>query len=164
MALTNSQYQSIIGDYDRIRDNNRFTLEARKQQVFQAVPEYRELEDSVSSESVSAARAVLEGETTARERLRRSLTKIRQRQNSFWKLPVSRRIILSPSITVLFAGTQDMSPPLTVGSRNAPVFVSGKFPYYIPNLIFRTWWHGKTFPPSPRNIIRVRICSILSLP
>ena len=80
MALTNSQYQSIIGDYDRIRDNNRFTLEARKQQVFQAVPEYRELEDSVSSESVSAARAVLEGETTARERLRRSLTKIRQRQ------------------------------------------------------------------------------------
>ena len=80
MALTNSQYQSIIGDYDRIRDHNRFILETRKQQVFQAVPEYRELEDSVSSESVSAAKAMLEGETTARERLHRSLAEIRQRQ------------------------------------------------------------------------------------
>lgn len=80
MALTNSQYQSIIGDYDRIRDNNRFILETRKQQVFQAVPEYRELEDSVSSESVSAAKSMLEGETTARERLHRSLAEIRQRQ------------------------------------------------------------------------------------
>lgn len=80
MALTNSQYQSIIRDYDRIRDNNRFTLETRKVQVWQAAPEYRELEDSVSSLSVSAARSVLEGDTKAREELRESLSKIRQRQ------------------------------------------------------------------------------------
>lgn len=80
MALTNSQYQSIIRDYERIRDNNRFTLEARKTQVYQAVPEYRELEDSVSSLSVSATRSVLEGETDAPQKLRRSLSEIRQRQ------------------------------------------------------------------------------------
>lgn len=80
MALTNSQYQSIIRDYDRLRDNNRFTLETRKEQVWQAAPEYRELEDSVSSLSVSAARSVLEGDAKAREELRDSLSKIRQRQ------------------------------------------------------------------------------------
>lgn len=80
MALTNSQYQSIIRDYDRIRDNNRFTLETRREQVCQAVPEYRDLEDSVSSLSVSAARSVLEGETDARDSLRKSLSEIRRRQ------------------------------------------------------------------------------------
>lgn len=80
MALTNSQYQSIIRDYDHIRDNNRFVLETRREQVRQAVPEYSALEDSVSSLSVSAARSMLDGETDARDRLRKSLSEIRQRQ------------------------------------------------------------------------------------
>ena len=80
MSLTNSQYQSIIRDYDRIRDNNRFALDLRKEQVWQAAPEYRELEDSVSSLSVSAARSALEGDSKAHERLRESLSEIRQRQ------------------------------------------------------------------------------------
>ena len=80
MALTNSQYQSIIRDYDHIRDNNRFVLETRREQVRQAVPEYSALEDSVSSLSVSAARSVLDGETDARDRLRKSLSEIRQQQ------------------------------------------------------------------------------------
>ncbi|MCM1058005.1 MAG: ATP-binding protein [Firmicutes bacterium] len=80
MALTNSQYQSIIRDYDSIRDNNRFTLDSRREQVWQAVPEYRTLEESVSSLSVSAARSMLDGETDARNRLHKALAEIKQRQ------------------------------------------------------------------------------------
>ncbi len=80
MALTNSQYQSIIRDYERIRDDNRFLMESRMGQVCQAVPEYRSLEDSVSSLSVSAVRLMLEGDEQARGRLHDSLSKIRQRQ------------------------------------------------------------------------------------
>ncbi|MCM1191430.1 MAG: ATP-binding protein [Butyrivibrio sp.] len=80
MALTNSQYQAIIRDYDSIRDNNRFVLETRQEQVWQAVPEYRALEESIGSLSVSAARAMLEGETDARDRLHKSLAEIKQRQ------------------------------------------------------------------------------------
>lgn len=80
MALTNSQYQSIIEEYDRIRDNNRHILEARREEVYQALPEYHELEDSVSSLSVSAAKSMLEGDENARDRLRKSLAEIRYRQ------------------------------------------------------------------------------------
>lgn len=80
MALTNSQYQSIIRDYDHIRDNNRFALETRQEQVWNTVPEYRALEESVSSLSVSAARSMLDGETDARDRLHKSLSDIKRRQ------------------------------------------------------------------------------------
>lgn len=80
MALTNSQYQSIIRDYDYIRDNNRFALEKRREQVRRAVPEYFVLEESVSSLSVSAARAILEDGEDARGDLRRSLSDIKSRQ------------------------------------------------------------------------------------
>lgn len=80
MALTNSQYQSIIEDYDRIRDNNRYLLETRREEIYRALPEYHELEDSVSSLSVSAARSMLEGDGNAGTRLRKSLSDVRCRQ------------------------------------------------------------------------------------
>lgn len=81
MALTNAQYQSIIRDYERIRDDNRFDLEARKELVRQTLPEYHDLEDSVSSLSAAAARLTLEGDENALSRLHDSLSDIRQRQS-----------------------------------------------------------------------------------
>ena len=82
MALNNAQYESIIRDYENIRDANRHTLESRKAEVYQAVPEYRELEDSISTLSVSAAKAMLAGDDNARDRLHDSLLHIRQRQQA----------------------------------------------------------------------------------
>lgn len=80
MALTNSQYESIIRDYEKIRDDNRYLLESRKEQIYQSIPEYRDLENSVSSLSVSAAKSMLAGDDNAQDRLHQSLIKIRQRQ------------------------------------------------------------------------------------
>ncbi len=82
MALNNAQYESIIRDYENIRDANRHTLESRKAEVYQTVPEYRELEDSISTLSVSAAKAMLAGDDNARDRLHDSLLHIRQRQQA----------------------------------------------------------------------------------
>ena len=82
MALNNAQYESIIRDYEHIRDTNRHTLESRKAEVYQAIPEYRELEDSISTLSVSAAKAMLAGDDSARDRLHDSLLHIRQRQQA----------------------------------------------------------------------------------
>ena len=80
MALTNSQYESIIRDYERTRDANRYLLESRKEQVYQTLPEYWDLEESVSSLSVSAAKAMLGGDEQAPGRLHENLLKIKQRQ------------------------------------------------------------------------------------
>lgn len=80
MALSNSQYEAIIKKYERTRDNNRYTLELRKEQVYASLPDYRELADSVSTLSVASARRMLEGDGTALEELRRKLSEISLRQ------------------------------------------------------------------------------------
>lgn len=80
MALSNSQYESIIKGYERTRDANRLLLESRQRQVCQAIPGYRDLADSVSTLSVACARRLLEGEDGALPRLHEELGAIRARQ------------------------------------------------------------------------------------
>lgn len=80
MALTNSQYQSIIRDYDHIRDNHRFALETRREQVRKVVPDYFVLEEAIGSLSVSAVRAMLEDGEDTRDGFRTRLSDIKYRQ------------------------------------------------------------------------------------
>lgn len=82
MSLTNSQYESILRDYDRLRDGNRRLLETRREEVYRTVAGYRELEDSVSSLSVSAARASLSGDQDAPRKLRQSLAELALRRKA----------------------------------------------------------------------------------
>lgn len=82
MALSSSQFESIIKGYERTRDHNRHILEARTKQIYDTIPGYRELDESVSGLSVSAAKLMLSGDDTASERLKRELADIaRQRSD-----------------------------------------------------------------------------------
>lgn len=81
MALTNSQYETILKGYERIRDNNRLLLEKRREQVYNIVPGFRELEDSISTLSVAGARRMLEGDEQALNRLHEELQEIVSRQH-----------------------------------------------------------------------------------
>lgn len=76
MALSNAQYESIIKEYERTRDINRADLEARKEEIYSAIPEYVQLEDSVSTLSVESARRMLEGDESALLDLRKQLAEI----------------------------------------------------------------------------------------
>lgn len=82
MALTNSQYETIMREYELIRDRNRHLFETRMQEIYTAIPEYGELDASVASLSVSAAKDLLDGDETARLRLHDSLNEIRNRQQA----------------------------------------------------------------------------------
>ncbi len=82
MALTNTQYESIIRGYERTRDINRHLLNERRSQVYEQLPEYRDLEDSVASLSANAARQLLSGDDTASERLRVQLAELRERRQA----------------------------------------------------------------------------------
>lgn len=76
MALSNSQYEMIIKKYEQTRDYNRHLLETRREQVYAAVPAYRELEDSVSGLAAAAAKLVLEGDLSAQDKLKTQLAEI----------------------------------------------------------------------------------------
>ena len=80
MALSNSQYEVIIKGYQRVRDENRILAESRKQEVYDAIPEYLELSQSISTLSVAGARRMLEGDENALSRLRQELSQVTARQ------------------------------------------------------------------------------------
>ena len=80
MALNNSQYESIIKGYERARDESRFLLDSRKQQVWREIPEYRQLSESIGSVSVSYGRRMLEGDEGALSELHVKLAEIASRQ------------------------------------------------------------------------------------
>lgn len=80
MPLSNSQYEAIIKKYERTRDDNRYLSQQRREQVYAAIPEYRALEDSVSTLAVSGARRMLDGDESALQELHRKLSEISLRQ------------------------------------------------------------------------------------
>ncbi|MCI8541710.1 ATP-binding protein [Acetatifactor aquisgranensis] len=80
MALSNSQYEAIIKGYQRTRDENRILAETRRQKVYETVPEYRRLEESISTLSVAGARRMLGGDENALARLHEELAEVTARQ------------------------------------------------------------------------------------
>lgn len=80
MALNNSQYEAILKEYQRTRDSNRILAESRRQEVYEAVPGYRRLEESISTLSVASARRMLEGDEDALTRLHEELAGVTEKQ------------------------------------------------------------------------------------
>ena len=80
MALSNSQYEAIIKEYQRTRDESRALEDARRQEVCEAIPEYLPLCESVSTLSVARAKRLLEGDDAALSGLREELAEIAQRR------------------------------------------------------------------------------------
>ena len=70
MALTNTQYNSIMREYEDRQTKNRHLLEERTAQVYGQVDGYRALCDQVSSLSISQGKKLLEGDTHALEDLK----------------------------------------------------------------------------------------------
>lgn len=82
MSLSNAQYESIIKGYERTRDFNRHLMSERQSEVYRLLPEYQELDASVSSISVSHAKMMLSGDEGALNSLRTSLAAISSRKKA----------------------------------------------------------------------------------
>lgn len=80
MALNKMQYDSIIKGYEQTRDRNRHQSEERRKLVYNRIPGYEELDDSVAGVSASLARAVIDGEENAMEKVHASLQDIAARK------------------------------------------------------------------------------------
>lgn len=73
MALTNSQYDAIMREYEYRQTKNRRLLRERTEFIYKNVDGYRELAESIAAISVSQGRRLLEGDDYALEDLRASL-------------------------------------------------------------------------------------------
>ena len=82
MALSNSQYESIIKGYEQTRDRNRRLLEERRNLVYQDIPGYEELDSSVAGISTRQAKLMLEGDENALSNLHASLSEIASKKRA----------------------------------------------------------------------------------
>ena len=76
MALTNTQYNSIMREYEERQRKNRRLLEERTDQVYRQVEGYRSLCNQAASLSVSQGKKLLEGDRDALVDLKGSLASL----------------------------------------------------------------------------------------
>lgn len=65
MILTNSQYNTILREYDHRRFENKHALDERIKHAYQCIPELETLEHEMISNSVKSARLALGGDSSA---------------------------------------------------------------------------------------------------
>ena len=73
MSLNNSQYDSIIREYNRRQNENRHALEDRRQTAFDRFPRLREIDNEIASTSIQSGRRLLAGEKDATAQLRHQI-------------------------------------------------------------------------------------------
>ena len=73
MSLTNSQYNSILRIYDEIQARNRVLRDQRLRSLYIKEPRLSELDERISSSSVSTARMMLSGDKDALEKLKEEI-------------------------------------------------------------------------------------------
>ena len=76
MILTNSQYDAIMRTYEQKQLHNHRQLEQRYTEVYQKLPELKELNDTISSLSIGQARRLLEGDETALAELKHQIKEL----------------------------------------------------------------------------------------
>lgn len=82
MSLTNTQYDTIMRQYEAVRIRNRHLLEQRKAQVYSRLPQLSDIDASISGTSLDHARRLLEGDDSALGDLHEQLKALTARKTS----------------------------------------------------------------------------------
>ena len=69
MSLNNSQYNAIMRIYNQRQFQDKYEQDQRREEVYQKVPQIKQIEDEISSQAVRCARRLLDGDTNAKEEL-----------------------------------------------------------------------------------------------
>lgn len=80
MALKNHQYQTLMRAYDQRRSINAHIQKAHIEEVYEAIPEIRQIEQDISSLSISRARQLLDGNSNALATLKTELAQLAKRR------------------------------------------------------------------------------------
>lgn len=78
MSLSNSQYNTIIHNYENTQIRNHRLLEERTAEIFSKVEGYKELSDSIASISIAQGKKLLDGDDHALEELKETLRNLIQ--------------------------------------------------------------------------------------
>lgn len=82
MSLNNTQYNAIMRSYEARQLENRHIVNERMKSVYAKLPRLQEIDESISSLSVSRARRLLEGDESALSNLKKELNALIQEKNA----------------------------------------------------------------------------------
>lgn len=85
MALSNSQYNAVMRDYEKQQVANRHDKERRVAEVYRKVPQIEALEREISTRAAACARRVLNGDSGARSQLQADLADLREQKSLLLK-------------------------------------------------------------------------------
>lgn len=80
MSLNNSQYNAIMRIYNQRQFQDKYEQDQRREEVYQKVPQIRQIEDEISSQAVCCARKLLDGDTNAKEELKQHIEDLREQK------------------------------------------------------------------------------------
>lgn len=76
MALTNSQYDSIIREYNKVQSEHRRLYEERMTALYQEYPQFPQIDEEISSLSIQSAKKLLSGDKYATKDLEKEIKKL----------------------------------------------------------------------------------------
>lgn len=85
MALSNSQYNAVMRDYEKRQLKNRHEREARIARVYQQVPQLKQLEQEISAQAAACARQSLSGSPEKIKEMKAQLEEMRLRRKELLK-------------------------------------------------------------------------------
>ncbi len=80
MALSNSQYQEIMRDYQAQQLRNKHEQDERIREIYERLPAVREIDQAVSTRAVLRAKELLNGKREALEELREEIADLREQK------------------------------------------------------------------------------------
>ncbi|HIT89945.1 MAG TPA: ATP-binding protein [Candidatus Merdenecus merdavium] len=82
MALRNSQYDSIIREYDQKQFHHRHELDRRIQELYGKYKEFQEIDEEISSLSVACGRKLIEGDLEANKNLKHDIANLTKKRTN----------------------------------------------------------------------------------
>lgn len=80
MALNNSQYNAIMRIYNQRQLQDKYEQDLRRQEVYNRIPQVKQIEDEISSQAVACARRLLDGDLGARAALKAHIEDLKEQK------------------------------------------------------------------------------------
>ena len=82
MALTQTQYDEIMREYERRREVSRHNAQEARQTVIRKIPEYQEIENRITDIAMECAGKALEGDSSAVAKMKSDIDELTARQKT----------------------------------------------------------------------------------
>ena len=146
MPLTNRQYDAIFREYEEMQNQSRRSQLQRVDEVYKNIPQYEEVERSISSVSVAQAKKLLDGDQNALSDLKNTLHALSEKK---------RTLLVSAGYP------EDYLAPIYHCPRCRDTgYVDGRICSCMSNPISKKFWTAKIFPHFLMNITEMLIWSV----